>query len=518
MPPMSNSIIIPLDMKRAFFLFLFFYTLVNLLTSQNMADNTQIFSHIDDVAPQDSIGTAVLDFRTYPPTATKLKIKRKNLSVTISDEKGNLLFYTDMCGIYNKNHEMMPNGEFIADSNLWQPNCDLPDIQGTYSYGEMPLVILPNPDKKDLYTIFFVKLYKYQFAQSKPVYFTVDMSKNNGLGTVVEYNVPFAPVQSYNFVISAIRHANGNDWIIFLRGDSNDMLLYQFDSTGVNYLKTCKMPNKKEFFQFGNFFEVNQQGTKFCEHRNLDTLILYDFDRCDLTFSDPIFITSTVPGVDSNSISPSTELYVAAFSPNSKYLYVCAFDSIIQYDISSNLQPLPQKTIAYSDRPPNVPGAGVEQRSYVDILHGADDRLYIVGLSYPFIHVIHNPNEAGAACNFERDAINVPVLPLAFQNFPNYRLGAVDPPCTSAASDFKNEQNFSLFPNPAVDKLNIQFQKPVTGTWRIIDSKGQTELVGNFTEQSMESINIASLVSGIYVLCFFMENDEFVYQKFIISQ
>lgn len=54
---------------------------------------------------------AGLDFNTNPPTPlTNGALNTAEGCAAVSDKNGNLLFYTDGSFVYDKNHNLMPNG------------------------------------------------------------------------------------------------------------------------------------------------------------------------------------------------------------------------------------------------------------------------------------------------------------------------------------------------------------------------------------------------------------------------
>ena len=126
---------------------------------------------------------------------------------TISDKNGNLLFYTDGRTVWNRNHQVMPNGNYFGGTGL------LGDPSSTSSG-----VIVPKPQDPDKYYIFTVDephhdnaaVYPNQFSGtysdqgggSVPTdddgfnngfnYSLVDMTLNGGLGDIdpIEKNRP----------------------------------------------------------------------------------------------------------------------------------------------------------------------------------------------------------------------------------------------------------------------------------------------------------------------------------------
>jgi hypothetical protein len=47
------------------------------------------------------------------------KLETNEGCATISDELGNLLFYTDGRTVYDRNHKIMPNGNYVAGTGLF---------------------------------------------------------------------------------------------------------------------------------------------------------------------------------------------------------------------------------------------------------------------------------------------------------------------------------------------------------------------------------------------------------------
>lgn len=84
---------------------------------------------------------------------------------TISNENGKLLFYTDGYRVWNKNHQMMPNGT---------------DLLG-HSSSTQSGIIIPKPNTPGIYYIFTVP----ELAGPDGLrYSEVDMSLNGGLGDI----------------------------------------------------------------------------------------------------------------------------------------------------------------------------------------------------------------------------------------------------------------------------------------------------------------------------------------------
>lgn len=155
---------------------------------------------------------AGVNFNTSPPTAlTDGQLSTSEGCSSMSDENGNLLFYTDGRTVWNRNHEIMSNADYFGGNGL------LGDPSSTSSG-----LIVPNPINPDIYYVFTVdephheNAFAYPdqgpaYPNGNPIpdgeytdvpgssipqdddgynnglnYSAVDMSLNNGLGNVVD--------------------------------------------------------------------------------------------------------------------------------------------------------------------------------------------------------------------------------------------------------------------------------------------------------------------------------------------
>jgi Secretion system C-terminal sorting domain len=75
---------------------------------------------------------------------------------------------------------------------------------------------------------------------------------------------------------------------------------------------------------------------------------------------------------------------------------------------------------------------------------------------------------------------------------------------------------FKLFPNPAGDKLNINFEETGTGTWEVFVFSGINIISGKFQEADNFEISTSNLNNGIYVLVL-CKDEEIFTSKFIVA-
>jgi len=155
-----------------------------------------------------------------------------------SDSAGNLLFYSNGGGrtavsgqdpghIWNRNHEVM---------------YDMQGIEGGGFSAAQSSVIIPAPGEPNIYYLFTVDEIEHYIDATPEIlalqpngrgfrYFKIDLSLNNGLGEVVEADVP---LYDYSFEgLCAIRHANGTDYWILINQGEVGIGVYSVTSEGV---------------------------------------------------------------------------------------------------------------------------------------------------------------------------------------------------------------------------------------------------------------------------------------------
>ena len=89
------------------------------------------------------LGVSDINFTTAPPIVSTITNNGNYGNASISDNNGNLLFYTDGVKVWNKNHLVMQNGGSIGN-----PNSLLP------FNNKQPCVIVPHPGNSNQYYIF----------------------------------------------------------------------------------------------------------------------------------------------------------------------------------------------------------------------------------------------------------------------------------------------------------------------------------------------------------------------------
>ncbi|MDR5590830.1 T9SS type B sorting domain-containing protein [Christiangramia sp. SM2212] len=104
---------------------------------------------------------------------------------TISDQNGNLLFYTDGTEVLDRQHNVMPNGSNLKGN-----------VSSTQS-----AIIVPKPKNPGIYYLFTVDKPDYTIPKNDPIegvhYNIIDMSLNSGFGDIVNGQKNL-PLQTFN--------------------------------------------------------------------------------------------------------------------------------------------------------------------------------------------------------------------------------------------------------------------------------------------------------------------------------
>jgi len=159
---------------------------------------------------------AGLDFNSGVPVAlTNGQLNTFEGCATISDNNGDLLFYTDGMTVYNRNHVIMPNGAGLLGS----------------SSSTQSAIIVKKPASSTIYYIFTVD--GITGSNGGFYYSEVDMTLDGGFGNVTTPNNTQLFANACEKV-TAILHQNGSDfWIVSPPDNSGTYHSYLLTSLGI---------------------------------------------------------------------------------------------------------------------------------------------------------------------------------------------------------------------------------------------------------------------------------------------
>jgi hypothetical protein len=305
----------------------------------------------------------------------------------ISDQNGQLLFYTNSDQVWTDQHVVMPNGSLVSGG-------------GSLSQ----VLIINDPGSLHQYYIFTTKLQANGNLSLQ--YHIVDMSLNNGHGDVISKNNILSTL-NITEQVAATGHANsGNIWVTTHEYGTNNFLTFEVTPTGItptpvisavgpiHFPCTSNMNARGEikFSPDGTRLAFNGNGTGNISQSNI--LTVFDFDNATGAVSNPIDLPFS-GGEWGLSFSPdNSKLYGATWKAFN--FPMGSFNYVYQFDLSSNN---PTTIINSKVILDSVPTPG----TFGSIKIGPNGKIYIARPTSLFLAVINEPNLAGTACNYMRN-------------------------------------------------------------------------------------------------------------------
>jgi len=469
---------------------LFFFILLSINLYAQNHDNVWLLGYDGGSQSQGdtTFGISILEFSEGDLHISNNQVIEMNFNDTnasMADSSGSLLLYFNGIYIEDGSFNTMVNGDEL---NEWDDfGYDLP--QGG--------LILPYPEHLNQYiliheTLGWVDIPLWGLEVLESYYSIIDMTQNGGLGEIVLKKEPLIIDTLEAGKIVATKHGNGRDWWIVLNESHSNKfhsLLLNPEGLGISSSQEIGEPTvqglgQSTFSPDGRFYvmfnTVDLEIGQFVE--------IYDFDRCSGHLSNHRRIQ-----YDEDASSGGV-----AISPNSRYLYVSSYLYIYQYDLWADDIEASRETVAEYDGYV----APFATRFYLAQL-APDNKIYI---SCPngvtVLHVIHQPNEKGLACNVEQHGIHLPTYNGAsMPNFPNFRLGPLDDStCDTLGLDnlpiakFRYDQDTLNYLDFTFTDLS--YYEPVDWQWDFGDGFTSQDTCPAHTFQQ----------SGVYEVCLTVSN------------
>ena len=208
-------------------------TFLSILTGQIKGDyNWMLGTNVYDPANQN--GGTRIDFNSTPPQISDFNSPITLLAnASISDDEGNLQFYTNGCYVVNRNFEIMPHGDSLSAGFTYTQWC----VAGDGYPSHQGVLALPFPGSDHLYVIVHYKNADTGVHDhNELLYSVVDMNLDGGLGDVTLKNQLIYHHDFFYAQLTAVRHGNGRDWWIVApeRGDSDKYFLFLLSPEGVS--------------------------------------------------------------------------------------------------------------------------------------------------------------------------------------------------------------------------------------------------------------------------------------------
>ena len=362
---------------------------------------------------------------------------------SFSDANGNLLFYTDGVTVYSRNHTIMQNGT---------------NLGGNPSSSQSGLIV-PNPNNDDLFYLFTVGTNATPLGTNPNAgfkYYTIDMTANTGLGAVVStpVNLSGSLSDSWTEKVTAVEADGCNAyWVISLV--NNRFYSFYVDASGVSTNPVISTVTNSAFLDVRGYLKVSPNGQKIVAANMTGGTYIYNFD----------VTTGTISNGYSLNLSANNG-YGVEFSANSKRLYIStgefngAEEKLFQFDLEQTT-------------PTDVNASRYLVYSYFNtrgaLQLASNGKIYWASDNSDAISVINEPNNLGAAVNYEHQTISLGSatstqgLPPFIQSLFISNLNIVIPTATDIITDLDLCQGdtYRLQPDTSVFPAGVG----ITYTW-----------------------------------------------------
>ncbi|SHI84969.1 Por secretion system C-terminal sorting domain-containing protein [Hymenobacter daecheongensis DSM 21074] len=402
-------------------------------------------------------------------------------AASVSDPAGNLLFYTNCVNIWNRNHQLMTNGQTI----------------GGHESATQGAVIVRRPGSASQYFVFAVDGCDNQLVGGLK-YSVVDMTQQGGLGSVTSRANQLSTV-SLTEKLTAVRHANGRDtWVLVHGWQTDAFLAYLVSPAGVS--TTPVITNIGSIHtggggSFGNanavgYMKASPVGNKLALAQRDSRFELFDFNNATGQLSNFVPLTQ-----DYRS-------YGVEFSPDGSRLYGTTLDGnkIYQFNLlAGSAAAIAASATQVGTTPSFSMYAGALQL-------GPDGKIYVALHNSSYLGMIASPNTLGTACayNSTGPSLGGRLSQLGLPNFPN-AFGATVLGTASAPLSVQT----ALYPNPTQgsNKLLVSLPVPLrqqTVIVTLLDALGTTVAHYRMTAAQLQADPLAlplpALAKGAYTV------------------
>jgi gliding motility-associated-like protein len=233
------------------------------------------------------------------------------------DDNGEVLFYSNGSRVWNREHQIMINGNRLAGHE-----------------SATQALAVKQPGSKNIWFLFYseASMSGVDRIDLKMFYAKIDISKDGGRGEVIEKDIVL--FNNTTEKVTAIKHCNNIDWWVIMHehGNSN-FRIYQLDKGGLNntpMIQAIGSVHNPVSTVVGGFIKANQEGNMIAVSKIWSVyeedsgLELLKFDRSLGLLSDPLVLWNDKRFV-----------YGVEFSRSANKLYTHDFGRIYQFDLSN---------------------------------------------------------------------------------------------------------------------------------------------------------------------------------------
>src|ERR1019366_3527269 len=401
-------------------------------------------------------------------------------TAVICDNLGHLLFYTNGSKIWNKNQQVMINGDSLL-SNFSSTQSSL---------------IIPLPGSDHLFYLFTTDDFDIDSLKYGFRYSIIDMCLDNGLGGVVSGKKNILILDTVAEKLTAVRHTNGIDyWVIVHKYYSDAFYAYRFTANGIidtvithiGSIHNAPSPNPTKAAI--GYMKASPNGGK---------IALVSLNRADNIKE--LFDFNNSLGVVSNYVDLDIQVdtfggYGLSFSPDNSKLYYTTTSNVYQYDLNAG------------GGNPNSIRSSKTQISFLTndnaeaLQRGPDEKIYVARANKTFLAVINNPNQQGLNCNFQDSAVtlNGKMCNMGLPNLiDSYFYSNTTVDCTTGIDELNNKSlSIKIYPNPAQQFFNIELPKEQNFSILVYDMTGQ-KVYENQNATGVVKGDCSNFSNGIY--------------------
>ena len=330
----------------------------------------------------------VLDFNQSPPV-----FEQNNMacweggSVSFCNDAGNILFYSNGNQVWNRNGNVMPNGNDLLGNGATAPYPE--GFPCSAAQGAVSVQSVINPDQYYLFTLDATEDVP-PYALGHLRYSIIDMSLDGGLGAVTSLkNIVIGDSMTERMTL--IRGEDCAVWLLTHKIHSNFYNAYKIDAAGIHPPVASK--GLVEGIMGYGMLHASADGSMIAMSSSASTVEVARFNKYtgEVTAADYISTYGGNAGV--------------CFSPNNKVLYVGHFGGLSQFDFTDypNMQ-----AVASSEQLISMPVPIGQMR------RGPDDKIYIANTTDANLAVIEKPDNLGVSCLYNLAGLQRP----SFSIFP----------------------------------------------------------------------------------------------------
>lgn len=352
-------------------------------------------------------GNAGLDFNSGAPVVLNDgQLEASQSCGVISNAFGQLLFYSNGLKVWDRNHNVMPNGNGIL---------------GSLSAKQSSLII-QNPTNANLYYLFTLSCFECGYPIELR-YSEINMTLNEGNGDVTSNKNILLNSYMSEMLTGMKKSDDSGYWLIAHGSNSNNYYAYAITDSGISTPVITSIGPV-----FNNTWGEMEVSSKFSpDNTKIATakqggIALYDFDETTGQLSN----LEVVNTVQTN--------YGIEFSPSGTILYASCVTSWVQ-----------AITFQYDLTASNIPSTEIILSSTIgvgDMQIAPDGKIYVANsASSTHLGIINNPDVLGPGCNFVPQGIDLSPgicsigLPQFIQNYFILGFNAVNT-CFGAATSF----------------------------------------------------------------------------------